>query len=155
MDKIVTRTTKLLALARVAEWYWLENDSANALDFARRAADESTFMRHSWLRGQAAFWLWRISGEASTTDPLAPPYAMQLSGDWCGAAAAWEELGCPYERALALIDGDVAAQREAFSVLDRLEATAAINRCRGMLAGRGVTRIPRGPRPSTRANPWV
>lgn len=153
-DKSVTRTTKILALVRVAEWYWLENDSANALDFAQRADYESTFMRgHPWLRGQAAFWQWRISGEASNADSLAPPYSMQLSGDWSRAAAAWTELGCPYERAMALIDGDAAARREAFSILDRLGATAAINRCREMLAGRGVTRIPRGPRPSTRANP--
>lgn len=54
---------------------------------------------------------------------------------------------------MALVDGDTAAQREAFSILDRLGATAAIRRCREMLSGRGVTRIPRGPRPSTRANP--
>jgi DNA-binding CsgD family transcriptional regulator len=108
---------------------------------------------HPWLRGQAAFWLWRISGEASVADPLAPPYAMQLSGDWGGAAAAWGALGYPYERAMVLIDGDTAAQREAFSILERLGATAAAKRCREMLVKRGVTSIPRGLRPSTRANP--
>jgi len=153
-DTIITRHSKLLALVRLTELYWLEDDSANALDYAQRAADESTIMRgHPWRRGQAAFWLWRISGEALIADRLAPPYAMQLSGDWGGAAAAWAALGYPYERAMALIDGDAAARREAFSILDRLGATAAINRCREMLVKRGVTSIPRGPRPSTRANP--
>jgi len=154
-NKIVTRISKLLVLVRLAELYWLEGDSAKSLDIAQRLSDESTLMRgHPWLRGQAAFWLWRIGGETSVADPLAPPYAKQLSGDWGGAAAAWAELGYPYERAMALIDGDTAAQREAFSILDRIGATAAINRCREMLAGRGITHIPRGPRPSTRANPF-
>jgi DNA-binding NarL/FixJ family response regulator len=54
---------------------------------------------------------------------------------------------------MALIDGDTAAQRESIAILERLGATAAVNRCREILAARGITRIPRGPRPSTRANP--
>jgi len=154
MTKMVTRMAKLNALIRLVEFHWIGSDEAKALAFAQRLGDESEFMSgHPWHRGQAAFWFWRIGGETSIADPLAPPYAMQLSGDWAGAAAAWAELGCPYERAMALIDGDAAAQREAFAILERLGVTATIKRCREMLAGRGVTHIPRGPRPSTRTNP--
>lgn len=153
-SKMVTQVAQVLAYMRLAELYWLEGDTTKALDFAQRLSDESMFnWRHPWIRGQAAFWLWRVSGAASIADPLAPPYAMQLSGNWAGAAAAWAGLGCPYERAMALVDGDAAAQREGFAILDRLGATAAIERCREMLATRGVARIPRGPRPSTRAHP--
>ena len=32
----------------------------------------------------------------------AEPYALEAAGDWAAAAAAWEELGCPYEAARAL-----------------------------------------------------
>lgn len=152
--KVITRNTKILALVRIAEWHWFENNRELALAFAQRAADESTLMRgHPWFTGKAAFWLWRIGGMASIADTLAPPYAMQLSADWSGAAVEWERLGCPYERAMALVDGDAGAQREAFAILERLGASATIKRCREMLAQRGVERIPRGPRPSTRANP--
>jgi DNA-binding CsgD family transcriptional regulator len=153
-SKIITRVSRVLALGRLTELYWIEGDSARALEFAQRLEDESIFMRgHPWFRGQAAFWLWRLGAHVSIADTLAPPYAMQLSGDWARAAAAWAELGYPYERAMALIDGDAVARREAFAILDRLGATAAIRRCREMLVERGVTHIPRGPRPSTRANP--
>ena len=154
LSKIVTRISKVIALCRLAELYWLQNDSAKALDFSQRAYDESALMRaHPWIRGQAVFWRWRVAGIAPGGESLAPPYAMQIGSNWRGAAAAWAELGCPFERAMALIDGDAPAQREAFAILDRLGANAAIKRCRELLAARGVTRIPRGPRPSTRANP--
>lgn len=58
----------------------------------------------------------------------------------------------PYERALELLDsGDVEATLEAIAVLDRLGAAARIARRR--LRDLGVTRVPRGPTPTTRANP--
>ncbi len=151
---IMTRISRVFALVRLAEFHWLGGDCAKALEFAHLGADESSLMRrHPWVRGQAAFWLWRTGGTVSPSEPLAPPYALQLSGDWAGAAAAWAELGCPYERAMALIDGDAAAQREAIAVPERLGATASLRRCRELLVTRGVTRIPRGPRPTTRGNP--
>jgi DNA-binding NarL/FixJ family response regulator len=54
---------------------------------------------------------------------------------------------------MALIDGDEPARREAFAILEKLGAAATIERCREMLAERGVRGIPRGPRAATRANP--
>ena len=33
------------------------------------------------------------------------PFSAQIAGDWRAAAAAWEQTGCPYEQALALMDG--------------------------------------------------
>lgn len=39
--------------------------------------------------------------------------ALEMAGDWRGAADAWEQLGCPYERAMALLEGDETAQRTA------------------------------------------
>ena len=152
--KIVSRISKILALVRLAELQWLEGDAPRALELSERAIDEATSMRgRPWIQGLAAFWRWRITGGAAGAEPLAAPYAMQLDGDWAGAAGAWAALGCPYERAMALIDGDLAAQRDAFAILERLGATAVLGRCRALLAARGVTRIPRGPRLSTRTNP--
>jgi DNA-binding CsgD family transcriptional regulator/tetratricopeptide (TPR) repeat protein len=151
---IVTRISTVITLSRLAELHWLEGDGRKMLDSAQRLGEVSSFMQgHPWIRGQAAFWRWRLDGMVIDIHVLAPPYAMQLAGDWAGAAAAWAELGCPYERAMALVDGDTSARREAFAILDRLGATATIRRCREMLAARGVTNIPRGPRPTTRSNP--
>ena len=54
---------------------------------------------------------------------------------------------------MALMDGDESARREAFAILEKLGAAATIERCREMLAERGIRGIPRGPRAATRANP--
>jgi DNA-binding NarL/FixJ family response regulator len=76
-----------------------------------------------------------------------------LAGAWAEAAAAWERIGCPYERALALLDGDEPAQREALALLERLGAAPLAELARQRLRARGARGIPRGPRPTTRANP--
>jgi hypothetical protein len=64
-------------------------------------------------------------------------------------AAAWRELGCPYEEALALADGDPVAQLAALKILDRLGARPAAAWVRARLREAGVTGIPggRGRRP--------
>jgi DNA-binding CsgD family transcriptional regulator len=107
-----------------------------------------------WTRGVrvSGWWLWREIG-ASIPENMDGPIGLYLRGDWQAAAAIWAEWGLPYERAMALIDGDEPARREAFAILEKLGAAATIERCREMLAERGVRGIPRGPRAATRANP--
>jgi DNA-binding CsgD family transcriptional regulator/tetratricopeptide (TPR) repeat protein len=83
----------------------------------------------------------------------ASPHDLSMNGEWRAAAAIWERLGCPYERAEALADGDVPAKEEALQTFRALGAVAAADRVRQDLRQRGVTRLKRGPRPSTRAHP--
>ena len=88
----------------------------------------------------------------STTLPRGP-HGLTIGGDWRGAADRWERLGCPYERAEALADGDVAAMEHALRLFLALGAAPAADRVRQRLRRVGVTRLRRGPRPSTRAHP--
>src|SRR5262249_12038906 len=69
------------------------------------------------------------------------------------AAALWAQIGCRYEQALALADGDEAAQREALALLERLGAAPAVAVIRRRLRAAGVRGLPRGPYTATRANP--
>jgi hypothetical protein len=67
---------------------------------------------------------------AGLRDPVPPqaaePYALQLAGDWAGAAELWSELGCPYEEALARAAADdEGALRRSHAGLGRLGARAA------------------------------
>jgi DNA-binding CsgD family transcriptional regulator len=140
-----------MAAAR-AEAAWLGGDLAQCQREARVGYDLARAHQNPWATGDLALWLWR-SGEAVPTDDLAEPHARQIAGDWAAAAAAWERLGCPYERALALLDGDEAAQREALALLERLEAAPAAELVRQRLRAHGARGIPRGPRASTRGNP--
>jgi DNA-binding CsgD family transcriptional regulator len=150
MDTPLSRAN-ILTLAAQLLWHASERDAPPPGVLEPLAAAAASRI-NPWMRGQAAHWLARLGALQIVPENLAPPFAMQLNGDWVGAARAFDELGCPFDRAMALIDGDEAAQRDAFAILESLGATATITRCREMLAGRG-SRVPRGPRPSTLANP--
>jgi DNA-binding CsgD family transcriptional regulator len=72
---------------------------------------------------------------------------------WLEAADAWEDLGCPFEAALALArSGEGDALTEAVSRFEAMGAQAAAARARTLLRSRGLPQ-PRGPRASTRAHP--
>jgi DNA-binding CsgD family transcriptional regulator len=104
------------------------------------------------MKGELALWLWRAGALADTPKDIAEPYALEISGDWRGAATAWRALGCPYEEANALASGGEAQQVEALTILERLGATAAANALRRRMREQGLRRIPRGSRSSTRTN---
>jgi len=82
------------------------------------------------------------------------PHALQIAGDWRAAAHAWEQLGCPYEQALALLDGDEAALRRALAIFERLGARPAAEITRQRLRQAGIRGLPRGPMRATQANPY-
>jgi DNA-binding CsgD family transcriptional regulator len=108
---------------------------------------------HRWFIGELAFWLWR-AGELTVPPPeAAAPFAYQISGDWAGAATAWETLGCPYEAARALADGDEPALRRALAEFQHLGARPAAAMAAQRLRDLGARGIARGPRPATLANP--
>jgi DNA-binding CsgD family transcriptional regulator/tetratricopeptide (TPR) repeat protein len=82
------------------------------------------------------------------------PWSAGIDGDWRAAADAWAAVGDPYERALELSEsGQVEPMIEALSILDHLGADAAAGLVRKKLKSCGLQVIPRGPMPTTRANP--
>jgi ATP/maltotriose-dependent transcriptional regulator MalT len=76
-----------------------------------------------------------------------------LRQDWRGAADAYGEVGWGYDRALmlSLLD-DEEALAEALAITRELGAEPLARRVAGRMRELGAT-VPRGPRPSTRANP--
>jgi len=85
---------------------------------------------------------------------VAQPFAFHIAGEWAEAADHWRALGCPYEDARALTESnDEAALRRALERFERLGARPAATMVVRLLRGLGAHSIPRGPRPSTRANP--
>jgi DNA-binding CsgD family transcriptional regulator len=140
-------------MAARAEAAWLRGDHVLCAVEARVGFDLACAHTNPWALGQLAFWLWRAG--ALTDPPLgaAPPFALQIVGDWRGAANTWEQIGCPYEQALALLEGDEAAQRAALTIFERLGAAPAAEITRHRLRAAGARGLPRGPRPATLANP--
>lgn len=141
-----------------AEALYLGASRPNALESLRRSfelAQRSTCQ--PWLVADAAIWL-VILGEdivfpAGILERMSLAPRLHVTGAWREAAAAWAELGCPYEQALALSRGDEAAQREALLLFDTLSAAPAAARLRQQMRARGARAVPRGPIGATRANP--
>ncbi|MFN8590478.1 MAG: AAA family ATPase [Thermomicrobiales bacterium] len=89
-----------------------------------------------WQRGELAWRLWLCGEREFPREQLAIPYALQIEGDFVTAAAAWRDLGCPYEEARALVEsGDPRLQQRGAEALARLGvpqgSPAAIERRHG------------------------
>ncbi len=108
---------------------------------------------HPWFVGELSYWLWRAGAAPPAAEGCAEPYALQMAGRWREAAQAWAALGCPYEQARALAEGDTAAQREALALADGLGALPLADALRRSLQRAGVRGVSRGPRASTQAHP--
>jgi ATP/maltotriose-dependent transcriptional regulator MalT len=148
-------TVQRLAPARCAraEAAWLDGDDAALVREAEAVFELACAKRHRWFMGELAFWLWRAGALRRVPDGCAEPYALQMAGRWQAAAAAWARIGCPYEQARALADGDESAQRAALALLDPLGARPLADRVRRRLRACGARAITRGPHASTRDNP--
>lgn len=140
-----------VAAAR-AEAAWLAGDLERCQAEARVGYDLALAHTDPWALGRLASWLWRAGGLAQPPGPMAEPFALEIAGDWQGAAARWAQIGCPYEQALALSEGDADAERQALALFEQLGAQPAVARVRQRMRQQGRRGIPRGPRPSTRAN---
>jgi DNA-binding CsgD family transcriptional regulator/tetratricopeptide (TPR) repeat protein len=141
-----------VAAAR-AEAAWLEGRAELIPDEVGAAFELAVRQSNSWALGQLAFWRWRAGIEEEMPAGAAEPFAAQVAGDWRRAADLWAELGCPYERALALADADDDdALRRALEVLQELGARPAAAMVARRLRERGARGVPRGPRASTRQN---
>ncbi|MCH7722843.1 MAG: AAA family ATPase [Bacteroidetes bacterium] len=142
-----------IAKTAKAEAYWL----LNKLDLIIKEIeiDYSHFLdsNNPWKIGELAFWLWKGGRLSEVPENIARPYLLQINGDWKGAAYEWKKLGCPYQEALALADGNEDSKRKALTILESLGATATINLLKQQMREEGIKKIPKGPRQSTKENP--
>lgn len=137
-----------------AEAAWSAGHPARAAREASAAYQLALDHCHPWLVGELAFWLWRSGELQAPPSSAALPYRLQIAGDWAGAAAIWDELGCPYEAARARADSaDEKNLREALVAFEQLGAQPAAAAVARRLRAGGATAIPRGQRPQTRSNP--
>jgi DNA-binding CsgD family transcriptional regulator len=143
-------------LAARTEALWLggrAGEAAAALDDGFALAMRK---RHAWFAAELLYWR-RRARESPTEDVpdfcAGNPFALEATGRSREAGAAWHELGCPYEQARALSQGDESQKREALEILESLGAVPLAERVRHELRASGVRGLKRGPRDSTRRHP--
>src|SRR5690606_1374608 len=98
--------------------------------------------RQPGFAAELAYWRWRVGDRVQTYDWMVQPFVLEIEGDWRGAAAAWEALGCPYEQARALAEGDQEAQLAALTTFEQLGAQPMAAYVREKLRQRGVQTLP-------------
>ena len=136
-----------------AEANFLAGNPAGSMAEARAAYDLAVERGHPRYTGELAYWRWHGGEISEPPSDILEPFALQIAGDWQAAARAWDDLDRPYEAARALAEGsDETALRTALATCERLGAKPAAALARGRLRESGARGIPRGPRPSTRAN---
>ena len=108
-----------------------------------------------WVQGDLMAWLVRLGQPVGRKDGIPSPYRHEIAGDHAAAAAAWHDLGCPFEEAVALSStGDHASMRRALEIFTELHAAPAAAQVHRRLQEQGVrVPAPRGPRASTAAHP--
>ena len=157
MEKLVVSADSLwwtsqLAAAK-AETAWLLGRTELIGEATDDAFAEAIDRRASWPAAELAYWR-RVGGiQVDLPDYARGPFAAQARGDWASAAKQWVEAGCPYEAALALGEGDEAAQRRALDQLNRLGARPAARIVARRLRAQGARGLPLGPRSTTQTNP--
>jgi DNA-binding CsgD family transcriptional regulator len=140
-----------LVAAAIAENLWLTGVSDHdRLALFNQILDETVRLEHVWNAGRLALWLCKLGSEVP--DGIAEPYRLILVGEPLKAAQLWEDLGYPYEHAIALSQGETRHRFQAVEILESLGATAVAAKLRGELRADGVF-IPRGRAQTTRRHP--
>lgn len=151
-----TDTLQRLAPVRAAraEAAWFAGRLDQVVAEADAAYELATRHRHGWYAGEFSFWRWKAGERVAAPAWNAAPFLLHIEGDLRGAAEAWKRLRCPYEQARALADGDLPAQLAALAIFDKLGAAPAAAGLRQRMRSEGTHQIPRGPRATTRRNPF-
>jgi DNA-binding CsgD family transcriptional regulator len=150
-----------------AEAAFLRGDLERVKEEAKAALPLAIEKNHRWHIGELSYW-------SSRTPPLPPSSRTPQRGNdpgsipprgpgeygtpydytnWKDSASMWQSLGCPYEQARSLAEGDDEAKLQALAIFERLGARPAAQALRKDLRDTGVKGVPRGPRASTQKNP--
>ena len=140
-------------MARI-ELAWLAGRPGDAHDAVVELTTRTAVPRAERARADLLRWQRRLGLPAQPFPGCPPEYAAALRGDWRAAAQGFADLGAPYEQALELADsGEIEPMLDGLRMLDDLGARPVAALLRRRLRERGLAQVPRGPKPSTRANP--
>jgi DNA-binding CsgD family transcriptional regulator len=141
------------ALAARAEAWYLSGRPEKIEDEVSEAFDRALALGRRQSIGQLGFWMWRAGVLDSAPSQAAKAVRLHIEGDLRGASDEWLRLERPYEAAGALADSDQEEDLvEAVREFRRLGARPALAMAQQRLRALGAS-IPRGPRPTTMANP--
>ena len=141
-----------VAAAR-AEAAWIAGHTSDLAAEIDRAWPAAVAHPQPWDLGELCWWLYLAGDHRQIPAPVAQPFALLLASQHRAAASTWRDLGCPLWSAYALAfstkTGDA---QECMDILGGLGASAVRHAVLRARHARGLA-VPRGPRPTSRANP--
>jgi DNA-binding SARP family transcriptional activator/DNA-binding CsgD family transcriptional regulator/tetratricopeptide (TPR) repeat protein len=140
-----------IAMAR-GEVYLLDGDVERIRTEVLPWYEEAVRLGEEDVMADLAMLVWRAGLVDAPPSGLREPEVLAMTGQHRAASERWSAAGMPYKAAWALLDSDDEIDlREARAMFDRLGAKALVERSDAKLRAIGA-KVPRGPRPSTRAN---
>jgi DNA-binding CsgD family transcriptional regulator len=141
-----------VAIAR-AEAAWLEGRHEDAIRETELAYEDARRV-NSWYLTGLSYWRWRAGVDEPIPSVGEQQYRLEMAGDWAAASERWAAGGCVYSTSFSLMDADdEAVLQRAHAGLQALGAKPAAAVFARKLRARGALNVPRGQRPTTRANP--
>ena len=110
-------------------------------------------MGNVYENNELAFWLLKARKQQLRLRESYAGYQMYTHAKAKKAASLWEHLGCPYEQALALFEGNETDKKHALAIVKKLGANATFEKMKLEMRTSGIKNIPRGIRKSTQSNP--
>jgi ATP/maltotriose-dependent transcriptional regulator MalT len=100
-----------------------------------------------------AFWLLKARKQKAPILEVFAGFDFSTKASAFKAANIWKQLGCPYEQALALFEGNPDDKKAAIAIVHKLGADAVYEKMKQEMRASGIKKIPRGIRKTTQANP--
>lgn len=110
--------------AAFLEYEWLTGEKYVEEAMIDRIIIEYTEKNCSYPPGEFAFWYRKARNKSLNADTVFEGYHTETVKQAKKSALLWQQLGCPYEQALVLFDGNEDDKRAALELVDQLHATA-------------------------------
>jgi DNA-binding CsgD family transcriptional regulator len=140
-------------LVSFLEYEWITGKRIIENTFLEKVISMVEQRGNMFQSGEFAFWLLKARNQSLNTENIFEGYQTDTPKKARKAADIWKQLGCPYEQALALFEGDEDDKRKALDIIDKLGANAVFEKMKFRMRASGIKSLPKGIRKTTRANP--
>lgn len=141
------------ALSALLEYEWITGKIYVETEDIDRAISMMKERGNISKKSRLFYWLRKARKQYPQLKEIFEEHELNSAGLALGEAVFWEKLGCRYEQAVALFEGNEEDKRKAITIVHELGADAVYEKMKQEMRGSGIKKIPRGIRESTRCNP--
>jgi len=135
------------------EYEWLTAKKIISEEELKICTDLVKKVDNIFLNSEFSYWLQKARKNKISIPELYEPYKLLNERKVTMAANFWAKTGCPFEKALALFEGNENDKKNALPIFQQLGADAVYEKIKMEMRAEGIKKIPRGLRESTKTNP--